>query len=309
MELRQLRYFVAVADELHFTRAAARLGIAQPPLSQQVRRLEKDLGVQLLERTNRRVQLTDFGRAFLIEAKLTLAQADRAVDIAKGMRKAQPGRLVIGAQVTAEVSVLPRLLPRFLKRLPDVNVLLQSPLNPREQVAMLRGGQIDVGFLRLPVHDPALVVLPILREALVAALPIRHPLARRRYVTLQDLASSTFVMFRRANAPGLHDIIMGVWKTAGLKPKVLEEAMRMPAILSLIAIGRGVSLVPRATTGLGRPGVAFRPVRPAPPTVAMGVAYRRSETSPVVNIFLDIVETAFRKHLPRRKAPLPNPGA
>jgi DNA-binding transcriptional LysR family regulator len=200
MELRQLRYFVAVADELHFTRAAARLGIAQPPLSQQVRRLERDLGAQLFERTNRRVQLTDVGRALLIEAKLTLAQADRAIEVAKGMRKPQPGRLVIGAQVTAEVSVLPRLLPRFLKRFPDVNVLLQSPLNPREQVAMLRGGQIDVGFPRLPIHDSALVVLPILYEALVAALPSRHPLARRRYVTLQELASSTFVMFRRSTS-------------------------------------------------------------------------------------------------------------
>jgi DNA-binding transcriptional LysR family regulator len=205
------------------------------------------------------------------------------------------------------VSVLPRLLPRFLKRFPDVNVLLQSPLTPREQVAMLRRGQIDVGFLRLPIHDPALVVLPILREALVAAFPTRHPLARRRYVTLQELASSTFVMFRRSNAPGLYDVIMGVWRAAGLKPKVLEEAMRMPTILSLVAIGRGVSLVPRATTGLGRPGVAFRPVRPSLPTVAMGVAYRRAETSPIVNAFLDIVETVFGNCLPRRKAPRPNP--
>jgi DNA-binding transcriptional LysR family regulator len=307
MELRQLRYFAAVADELHFTRAAARLGIAQPPLSQQVRRLEQELGVKLLERTNRRVQLTDVGRAFLIEAKLTLAQADRATKVAKGTQKPQVGRLVIGAQVTAEVSVLPRLLPRFLKRLPDVNVLLQSPLNPREQVAMLRGGQIDVGFLRLPIRDPALVVLPILREALIAVLPIRHPLARRRYVTLPELALSTFVMFQRSNAPGLYDVIMGVWKAAGLQPRVLEESMRMPTVLGLVAIGRGVSFVPRAAIGLGRKGVVFRPVQPSLPTIEMGVAYRRAETSPMVNVFLDIVETVFHKHLPSRKAPPLNP--
>jgi DNA-binding transcriptional LysR family regulator len=226
MELRQLRYFIAVADELHFTRAAARLGIAQPPLSQQVRRLEQDLGVRLFDRTNRRVQLTDVGRAFLTEAKLTLVQADRAIDVARRAPTSQAGRIVIGAQGTAEVSVFPRVLPRFLKRYPDVDVTLQTPLMPPEQVAMLRDGQIDVGFLRLPVRDPALVVVPILSEPLIAALPMRHPLARRRSVTLQELAASTFVMFRRRYAPGLYDVIMGVWRAAGLKPKVLEESMR-----------------------------------------------------------------------------------
>jgi LysR family transcriptional regulator, benzoate and cis,cis-muconate-responsive activator of ben and cat genes len=258
MELRQLRYFIAVAEELHFTRAATRLGIAQPPLSQQVRRLERDLGVRLFDRANRHVQLTEAGRAFLAEAKRTLTQADRAVDIARRARKPQAGRLVIGAQATAEVSVLPRLLPRFLRRYPDVDVMLQTPLMPHEQVAMLKQRQIDVGFLRLPVRDAAVMALPLLREPLLAVLPERHPLAQRRSVSLQELASSTFVMFRRANAPGLHDIIMGVWKTVGLKPKILRETMRMPTILSLVAIGRGVSLVPRAAATLGRKGIVFR---------------------------------------------------
>jgi DNA-binding transcriptional LysR family regulator len=203
MELRQLRYFVAVAEELHFTRAAARLGIAQPPLSQQVRRLEHDLGVQLFDRTHRHVQLTEAGRAFLTEAKHTLIQADRAVDAARRARKPQAGRLVIGAQATAEVSVFPRLLPRFLRRYPNVDVMLQTPLTPQEQVVMLKQHQIDVGFLRLPVRDAALIVFPLLHEPLLAVLPRRHPLARRRSVSLQELAASTFVMFRRSNAPGL----------------------------------------------------------------------------------------------------------
>lgn len=166
---------------------------------------------------------------------------------------------------------------------------------------MLRDGQIDVGFVRLPVHDAAIVALPILREPLVAALPSRHPLARRRYVRLRELASSTFVMFRRTNAPGLHDLIMGVWRAPGLKPKVLEESMRMPTILSLVAIRRGVSLVPRGAIGLGRAGVVFRPVRPPLPRVEMGVAYRRAETSPIVNVLLDIVEHVFQTHLPRSR--------
>ncbi len=304
MELRQLRYFVAVADKLHFTRAAAGLGIAQPPLSQQVRRLEHDLGVRLFDRTNRRVQLTEVGRAFLTEAKLTLAQADRAVDVARRARKPQAGRIVIGAQGAADVSVFPRLLPRFLKRYPGVDVMLQTPLPPLEQVAMLRDGRIDVGFVRLPVRAPALVVVPILSEALVAALPVRHPLARRRTVTLRELAASTFVMFRRPFAPGNYDIIMGVWRAAGLKPKVLEEAMRIQTILSLIAMRRGVSLVPASARGLGRQGVVFRPVRPPLPKVGLGVAYRRSDTSPIVNAFLDMVAAVFRVPLPRS---LPRP--
>jgi DNA-binding transcriptional LysR family regulator len=299
MELRQLRYFVAVADELHFTRAAARLGIAQPPLSQQVRRLEQDLGVQLFERTNRRVQLTHVGHAFLTEAKLTLAQAERAFDVARRAETSPGGRIVLGAQGSAEVIVFPRLLPRFLRRNPAVDVTVQSPLAPPEQIAMLRSGQIDVGFLRLPAGDPVLVVLPILREKLVAVLPIRHPLARHGSVTLQDLADSTFVMFRRQNASGMYDIIMGIWRAAGLKPKVLEGPMRIQTILSLVAVGRGVSLVPASAMRLGRQGVVFRPVRPSLPTVEMGVAYRRAETSPTVSVFLDMVEAVFRKRLPR----------
>jgi DNA-binding transcriptional LysR family regulator len=300
MELRQLRYFVAVADELHFTRAAARLGMAQPPLSQQIRRLERDLGVHLFDRTNRHVQLTDAGRAFLDEATLTLTHADRAVDVARHARKPQAGRLVIGAQATAEVSVFPRLLPRFLKRYPDVDVMLRTPLTPAEQVVMLRQHRIDVGFLRLPVRDPALVALPILREPLLAVLPLRHPLAPRRSVSLQELASSTFVMFRRANAPGLYDVIMGAWKAAGLKPKILEDTMRMPTILSLVAVERGVSLVPRAAMGLGRQGIVFRPIRPPLPTVEMGVAYRRAEASSTVWAFLDMTGAVYRKPLPRQ---------
>jgi len=304
MELRQLRYFIAVADELHFTRAAVRLGIAQPPLSQQIRRLEHDLGVRLLDRTNRRVQLTDVGRAFLTEAKLTLAQADRAVDVARRARTPQAGRIVIGAQGAADVSVFPRLLPRFLKRYPAVDVMLQTPLPPLEQVAMLRDGRIDVGFVRLPVRDPALVVVPILSEALIAALPMRHPLARRRSVTLRELAASTFVMFRRPFAPGNYDIIMGVWRAAGLKPKVLEETMRIQTILSLVAMRRGVSLVPTSAMGLGRQGVVFRPVRPSLPKVGLGVAYNPANTSPVVSALLDIVEAVFRTRVPRS---LPRP--
>ena len=299
MELRQLRYFVAVAGELNFTRAAARLGIAQPPLSQQVRRLEHDLGVRLFDRTNRRVELTEVGRAFLTEAKLTLAQADRAVDVARRARTSPGGRIVIGAQGSAEVIVFPRLLPRFLKRHPAIDVTVQSPLTPSEQVAMLRDGHIDVGFLRLPVQDPALVVVPILSEVLVAALPMRHRLARRRSVTLQELAASTFVMFRRQNAPGMYGIIMGVWRAAGLKPKVLEDTMRIQTILSLVAVGRGVSIVPASAVGLGRQGVVFRPVRPPLPKVGMGVAYNPINRSPTLSAFLDVVEAVFRTGLPR----------
>jgi DNA-binding transcriptional LysR family regulator len=235
----------------------------------------------------------------LTEAKHTLTQADRAVDAARRARTPHAGRLVIGAQATAEVSVLPRLLPRFLRRYPHVDVMLQTPLTPQEQVAMLKQHQIDVGFLRLPVRDSALRALPLLHEPLLAVLPRRHPLARRRSVSLQELAASTFLMFRRSNAPGLHDVIMGVWKTVGVTPKVLKEAMRMPTILSLVAAERGVSLVPRGATGLGRKGIVFRPVRPPLPMVEMGVAYRRGEHSLTVRAFLDMTGVVFHTSLPR----------
>src|SRR5919197_1455718 len=169
MELRHLRYFVAVAEELHFGRAAQRLHIAQPPLSQQIRRLEHDLGVTLFHRTNRRVALTDAGRVFLVEARSTLAQAERAREVASRAAREDGGALAIGYMASAEVNVFPRLLPAFRRRHPNIEITFQL-LGASEQLEALREGQIHAGFLRLPATGRALTVRSILREPLVVVL-------------------------------------------------------------------------------------------------------------------------------------------
>lgn len=299
MELRHLRYFVAVAEDLHFGRAADRLGIAQPPLSHQIRRLEAELGTRLLHRTNRRVQLSDVGRAFLAEAKLTLMQADRAVDVVRRVKRGQFGQLIIGHQATAEVSVFPRLLPAFTRRHPEVAVAFETPLLPLEQFEMLRDGRIQVGFLRLPANDSRLVIVPLLREPLVAAVPARHPLARRRFVTLRALSREPFVFFSRQRMPGFYDVVMDIWRRAGQKPREIEHTTRLPTIMSLVAIGRGVSLVPRSASGFGGRNVVCRPVRPRLPQVEFGIAYNPAYPCELVRAFLDVVETVFKVTIPQ----------
>jgi DNA-binding transcriptional LysR family regulator len=292
VELRHLRYFVAVAEELHFGRAARRLHMAQPPLSQQIRRLERDLGVRLLHRTSRHVELTDAGRAFLVEARLTLAQADRATEVANRAASGEVGHFVIGHMASAELNVFPRLLPVFRKRYPAVDLTLQL-LGASEQFAMLRDGEIHAGFLRLPAIDRRLTVRPIVREPLVAVLPEHHPLARRRSVPLQALASERFILFPRAHAPGYYDALVAIFRDAGLEPTIVQETRRLHTALSLVATGRGVSLMPKCVARLGRPGVVCRALRPPVPDTEIGLVYNPASRSQILRAFVAVVDEVF----------------
>jgi DNA-binding transcriptional LysR family regulator len=226
VELRHLRYFVTVADTLHFGRAAEQLHIAQPPLSQQVRRLEAELGVQLLQRTSRRVDLTDAGRLFLVEARRTLAQADRAARVAVRAQRGELGRLTIGYMASAELTVFPRVLPAFRKRYPDVDLVLQI-LAPREQFQRLRAGRLDVGFVRLPARDRRLAIVPVFREPLVAVLPEDHTLARQRTVSLRSLRDETFVLFPREHSPAYYDSLMEICRESNVEPKLVQESEKL----------------------------------------------------------------------------------
>ena len=292
MELRHLRYFVAVAEELHFGRAASRLHIAQPPLSQQIRRLERDLGVSLLRRTSRRVELTDAGRAFLVEARLTLAQAARATQVASRAAAGEVGQLIIGHMASAELNVFPRLLPTFRKRYPAVELEFRL-LGVTEQFEMLRDREIHAGFLRLPASDRALTVRTIVREPLVAVLPERHPLARRRAVALQALRGERFVLFPRPHAPGYYDALVAICRQAGLEPTIMQETTRLHTALSLVASGRGVSLMPKCVGHLRRPGVVCRALYPPVPDTEMGIAYNGADPSPLLRGFVTVVDEVF----------------
>jgi DNA-binding transcriptional LysR family regulator len=293
VELRHLRYFVAVAEELHFGRAALRLHIAQPPLSQRIRRLEHELGVSLFDRTKRRVALTDAGRALLIEARLTLAQAERARQVVSQTALGEAGQLIVGYMASAELSVFPRLLPVLHKRLPAVELVLKL-LGAAEQMQLLRSGEIHAGFLRLPAKDRTLKVVPLVSEPLVAALPEGHRLARRRSVALRELQGERFVLFPRPHAPGFYDFLLTLCRRAGVNPTVAHETNRLHTALSLVASGRGVSLVPRCVGQLGRAGVVCRPLRPRAPDTAVGLAYNPANASALLRNVVAVVEQVFR---------------
>jgi DNA-binding transcriptional LysR family regulator len=274
-ELRQLRHFVAVAERLHFGRAAAALHISQPPLSRSIRELERRVGVLLLARSRRRVELTPEGARFLEEAKRILAQLEGAVREVQAMAAGTGGRLRLGFVSLADFGVLPGLLKAYKAARPRVALALREMLSP-EQAAALTGGELDVGLLLPPVDVPDLEHLVVQRERFLAALPARHRLARGRgRLAVRDLAAESFVMVPRAIAPGLYDIVAGLAARAGFAPRVAQEAIQMQTVVSLVSSGLGVALVPACLANLGRRGVVYREIADPHPRLDLWLAWRR----------------------------------
>lgn len=290
MEFRHLRGFVVLAGELHFGRAARRLHIAQPPLSRQVQQLEQELGVLLLRRSRRRVELTEAGRFFLEGARRTLAEAEQTVQAAQQAHTGRVGRLIIGFVPSA---VMPPLLRAFRAGYPAVDLTLQQ-LTTARQVDALVERRIHVGLLRPPVVAPELVVEPISSEPLVAVLPAGHRLASRRRLSLRALANEPFVLFPRQEGAGLYDHIIAACRTAGFAPRVVQEANEMLSILSLIAGGLGVSLVPKSVATIRDGDLVFCPLRRPAPQVQMAIAWRADDQSPLVQAFIQFVRRMRR---------------
>src|SRR5262245_15958657 len=258
-ELWQLRYFMAVADRLHFGRAAEALPISQPPLSRAIRALEARLGVALFARSRRRVELTPEGGRFLEEARRLIGQLERAVHEVRGMASGEQGRLRIGFVSLADYGVLPGLLKRYKAARPGVALALREMLSP-EQAAALGAGELDFGLLLPPVDgEPGLERLVVQRERFVAALPSRHRLAKvAGRLAVTDLAGEPFVMVPREIAPGLYDIVRGLAARAGIPLNVAQEAIQMQTVVSLVSSGLGVAIVPASMANLGRRGVVYR---------------------------------------------------
>ena len=286
MELRQLRYFIAVAEELHFRRAAARLHVSQPPLSQQIAALERELGCQLLARTRRRVELTPAGEAFLHDARLTLAELDGAVSRARAIDAGQTGILRINFVDSALLSILPATVQRFRRARPGVEVQLHER-STVEQLRALESGVIDVGLVRPPIDDePGLRTDAVIRERTIAAIPAGHELARLRRIPLRRLAAEPLVMFPRAQAPGFHDLLTGRLAAAsGASPQIVQYAPEMLTIIGLVATGIGVSPVPDSVAHLALDGVAYRPLSGAPDTELVAVT-RAENQAPLVRAFV-----------------------
>lgn len=292
MELRHLRYFVAVAEERHITRAAARLGIQQPPLSQQIRALENELQVQLLRRKPRGIELTQAGEALFAEARTILRQVEHATAATRRTARGEAGRIGLGFTSSASFHpFVPRIIRAYREAHPLVALSLEES-GTGELVEALQAERLDAAFVRSPIGDASgIAIHSVLDEPMAAVLPQGHGLAAGDApMALAALASETFILYRRPLGPGLYDAIIAACQRAGFSPRIGQEAPRMLATLSLVAAGLGVTLVPASMSRLDAEGVAYRALHPAAElTAPLNLACRRNENSAAVRRFVALV--------------------
>lgn len=298
MELRQLRYFLAVAEELHFGKAAERVYIAQSPLSRQIKQLEDELGVQLFRRTKRSVELTDAGRALIPEAEGILNATRRAKETAVGAQQGRIGRLTIGFTQSAMYTPLPRILRQYNSIAPRVELHFREHVLTPEQVLGLTTARMDLGFLRPPVANPDIELLPVMQEKLVLAVPEGSALARKPVLALRDVANENFVTFSKSIDSSLSAAVLGLCHTTGFQPRITQEAKEVATIVMLVASGLGVALVPASAEAIRQDGVALRPIEGETPTLTVALAWNRATQSVVRDEFIavarEIVEAPRR---------------
>lgn len=287
MELRHLRYFIAVAEELHFGRAALRLSIVQPSLSQQIRQLEDELGFPLLHRTKRSVELTAAGKVFLSEARNVLAQVQNAKRAALRAHRGEEGRLVIGYISSSAFDLLPGMLSAYRERFPNVEVALREMTTP-EQVRALEEGHIQIGLLRLPISSPLVNTKVVRQEPIVCVLPEGHSLAQRERIAVPMLAHEPFVLQSRQLGGGYYVQLMKLCLSFGFSPNVIQEVTETYAIVSLVAAGIGVSLVPLSTRAIRNQGVVYRELEGTTAQTEIAIAWQHNDHSMIVQNFLSV---------------------
>lgn len=280
IDVRLLRYFIAVAETGHMTRAAERLGIGQPPLSQQIKLLETQLGVTLFQRLPRGMALTDAGRAFLVDARDVVGKLDQAVDDVRRVAAGAKGRLAVGFTSSAALHpFVPTVIRAFRQGAPDVSLLLDEN-STGDLLDGLHSGQLDAAFIRQPLGDIAqITVVPVLVEPMVLAVPAQHRLAQgrsaKRPLELASLASEALILYRRHSGQGLYDAIIAACHGAGFSPNIEQEAPRLLSTLSLVAAGLGVSIVPASLMRMQVEGIVYRPLAAGTAPVApLHFAYR-----------------------------------
>jgi DNA-binding transcriptional LysR family regulator len=294
VELRHLRYFIAVAEEGHVTRAAERLGMQQPPLSQQIKALERELDVQLFRRKPRGVELTDAGRAYLENARAILVQLGQAAETSRRTARGEQGRICVGITPSTPFHpFVPRIIRAFRDAFPQVSVRLEEGPGS-ELIEQLRNERIDTAFTRTPMVDPdGLVVSRVLEEPLVVALPSNHTLVGHQALSLKRLARETFIVFGPAGR-GFYDMTMVACNGAGFSPRIGQEAPRVTSLLALVATGLGITLVPGSLQQMHIDGVIYRPLGRPQPKAILNVVSRRGDPSAVVRHFLDMVRQAAK---------------
>ncbi|HEX7901543.1 MAG TPA: LysR substrate-binding domain-containing protein [Planctomycetota bacterium] len=293
MDSRHQRYFVAVAEELHFGRAAERLRISQPALSKQIRGLEEELGTELLWRTKRSVRLTPAGVAFLRSSRDVLGRMDRAVHEARGIGRGELGSVTLGYMSGASVRLVPRIVRAFRARHPKVEVRL-TQFMPPDHAEVIRDGRVDVGLLHLPPAPEDLAVERLAEESFLIALPARHPLAKRSSLSLRDLDGAPLVFFPRYANPQLHDEFTGLFKRVGATPNFVLETLPAYGILAAVAAGIGAAPLTESLRDIRWKGVVYRTLTGPRPSFHWGVAYTRGPRPRTLDLFLDVVRRLYR---------------
>lgn len=295
-ELRLLRYFVTVAEERHFARAAERLHMAQPPLSQQIQKLERQLGTELIDRSRRPIGLTDAGTALFEEAKLALVHAERAFAAARRAAAGQLGHLHIGAMLSAVDGVLPYVMRAHRRAYPDVRLEL-SEVRGMEQVENLIAHRIDVGFLRGPVDEPSLTVQTLLDDPLAAVVYEGHALAGQERIDPALLSHEPMILLARAAAYTTYSDVIELFRTHGIEPPIVDEVTKIQTILALVAAGSGIALLPTSFINLNRSGVRFIPLQGRLPHRPLSLAWRTANHAPSVRGFIEVATQAAPEYL------------
>jgi DNA-binding transcriptional LysR family regulator len=289
MDLRRLRYFVAVAEELHFGRAAERLGMSQPPLTQQIQKFEAELGCRLFKR-GRRTELTEAGAVLFGQARILLDEAERAVDAARRASRGETGRITIAVPPSVMLTSLPSAIRQYRERYSDVEFrLLELSTSAIEEA--VRAGRVDVGFLREARPGPPLVSEVVYFEPLVAVVPDSHPAARRGKPSLAMLRADPFVFFSRRLGPAFYDRLTACCTAAGFLPRIAQEATQWQTIVALVEAGVGVSIAPAGVRKFGWRGVATLPLPGA--ETAILACRRDEELSPAAERFLALAKKSF----------------
>ncbi len=286
-DIRQLQRFVAVASERNFRRAAARLHISQPPLSDSIRQLEEEIGSPLLLRNRRQVELTRAGEVFLERAQLILSQLDESVRLTRAVADGLSGQLTVGFFPTATYDILPRILRAYRAAYPDIGLRF-AELTTSEQPAALEQKRIDVALFLAPTVDrKGLVQEVVLKEPLFVALPEDHPLAKRKRLGLRDLINEPFVFIPPRWGTGFHARVSHACQEAGFTPNVIEEVEQLHTMVSLVGAGLGISIIAASVSRFRPPNVVFRPLKDPSLYIEFGLAWRESDASPAVGAFLD----------------------
>jgi DNA-binding transcriptional LysR family regulator len=295
MDLRHLRYFVGVAEERHFTRAAERLGIKQPPLSQQIRQLEQEIGTPLFHRLTRGVELTSAGALLLEEARAILDRVERTKANVQSRARGESGRIHVGfAGATYFQPLIPEIIQAYRRLYPNVELSPEQSNTPR-LVEGLRSGAIDVAFVRPPLSDgEGIVVQPVVEEPMRMVLPTAHAQAGRRSVALTVLTDEMLILFPRAIGPGLYDSIIASCQRAGFSPNLGQEAPQISSTVHLVAAGFGVSVVPQSIEQIQAKGIVYVPIKGEAPRAPIGLAYRRDNPSRTVRNFVALARRRNR---------------